>query len=182
MCAEAVFLGAEQAHHRFSQWQLVPTGAKHQQAMAGAQLAGHHIHQADISPMGVEQDHFFQARTGHTSANVTPQFDQGGRGHAEGARKRRVLGAQTQVLGGQKQHRISAGQVGERRRHHAIHQGGVHIQGQMGTMLLCGTQGQNGHSPCGVEQCKVAGGELGPEMRLDVHPCILRTLPQSGPH
>ena len=140
---------AEQRRHgrtsRIQQRQVEPVDAVHQQTKPGAQVPRHHIKQADLPAMGVEQHQLFDTRGGHGLGDVGPQPEDGVGFERECAGKRRVFRAETDGLRGQKQHRLAGRQVRQRGCHNTLDQGGVHVQRQMRAVLLNRGHGQHGN-------------------------------------
>ena len=119
--------------------QAKPVDAIDQHAEPGAQVSRHHIHQADLAAVAVEQHHAFHPGGGHAFADLGPDADHGFRLEGQGAGKLRVFRAVPHGLGGQKQGGNIGGNMGQRMRYHAIDQRAVHLQWQVRTMLLGGS-------------------------------------------
>ena len=165
MDAKAVLVWRELRHRRRIQRQVVPTAAVNNQAMLRTQLTRHHIHQPHIAAMGVEHQEFFHTGARHRGTDVAPHLNQSLWRQMQSACKRGVLGAQAHGLRGQHQHRVCDCQMRQGGIDHALHQHGIHRQGQVRPVLLGRAQRQHRDGACGVEGGKVVRIEISPAMR-----------------
>lgn len=103
--AEAVFVGGKAGVEVVAvfveQWQVEPAGVVDEQAKAGADVACHHVHQAAVAAVAVEDEEFAHAAAGHRCGDIEPEVEDGFGAQREGAGEALVFGAEADGLGGQ---------------------------------------------------------------------------------
>ncbi|MCY1368886.1 hypothetical protein D9M69_558920 [compost metagenome] len=157
------------------QRQMEPVHAVDQHAQPGAQVARHHIHQAHLPAVGVEQHQLLHAAGRHALADLGPQAQHRFGFQRERAGEARVFGRVAHGLRGQEQRGQIRRDVRDARGDHTVGDVGVHRQRQVRAVLLDRGHGQHGHGARLVQQVKVGGGEVGPVAQGACHVPILRS-------
>ncbi len=164
--AEAVFIGGKAGVEVVAvfveQWQVEPAGVVDEQAKAGADVACHHVHQAAVAAVAVEDEEFSHAAAGHRCGDVEPEVENGFGAQCEGAGKALVFGAEADGLGGQGVNRGIGWQVWCGGLQNAFQKIGIDRQGQVRAVLFGGGHGQDGDGARGVERGEGGGAEVGP--------------------
>ena len=176
-----MFVRAEQGIHVTAvgcrQGQAEPVHAVHQHAQPGAQVTRHHIHQAHLPAMAVEQHQSLDATGGHAFTDLGPKPDYCFRFECQRTGKLCMLRAEAHSLGRQKQSRYLGRDVWQGMGNHTIHQGAVHLQGQMRAVLFRGCHGQHGNQAieraCCAGLVELRAGPVSPEAGRCLHGCIL---------
>lgn len=164
--AEAVFIGGKAGVEVVAvfveQWQVEPAGVVDQKAKAGADVACHHIHQAAVAAVAVEDEEFAHAAAGHRCGDIEPEVEDGFGAQREGAGEALVFGAEADGLGGQGVDRGIGQQVRRGGLQNAFQKIGIDGQGQVWAVLFGGGHGQDGNGARGIERGEGGGAEVGP--------------------
>lgn len=164
--AEAVFVGTEAGVEVVAmfveQWQVEPAGVVDEQAKAGADVACHHIHQAAVAAVAVEDEEFAHAAAGHRCGDIEPEVEDGFGAQREGAGEALVFGAEADGLRGQGVNGRIRRQVWCGGLQDAFEQVGIDGQGQVRAVLFGSGHGQDGNGARGIECGEGGGAEIGP--------------------